>query len=221
MGPMGGQALDQLSGDAFDRAFLQEMIMHHAMAIGMAQPVAASASHQEAKDLANAIIVDQAREIDQMRTWLKDWYGVEMPDPAGMMGGQPQGPMMGQPGQAGPMGPGHGPMTGQPGQAGPMGPGDGPMTGQPGPMGPGAGQGMGPMGGMGMMADLWKLPPNRLEAVFMSLMIPHHQGAIDMANLAPERASHQELKDLASSIIQSQTAEIGQMNGWLAAWYGL
>ena len=113
-----------------------------------------------------------------------------------------------------------GPMMGQPGQ-GPMGPGQGPMMGQPGPMGPGAGQGMGPMGGMGMMADLWKLPPNRLEAVFMSLMIPHHQGAIDMANLAPERASHQELKDLAGSIVQSQTAEVGQMNGWLAAWYGL
>jgi uncharacterized protein (DUF305 family) len=225
MGPMGGQPLDQLSGDAFDRAFLQEMIMHHAMAVGMAQPLAANASHQEARDLANAIIADQTREIAQMRSWLKDWYSLEMPDPVGMMGGQPgqagpMGPSMG-PG-AGPMAgqPGHpGPMAGQPGHPGSMGPGAGPMAGQGGPMGPG--QGMGPMGGMGMMADLWKLPPNRLESVFFSLMIPHHQGAIDAANLAPERASHQELKDLASSIVQSQTAEIGQMNAWLAGWYGL
>jgi uncharacterized protein (DUF305 family) len=216
MGPMGSQPLDQLAGDDFDRAFLQQMIMHHAMAVGMAQPLAANASHPEAEELANTIIADQTREISHMRTWLKDWYGVEMPDPVGMMGGQPQGPMMGQPGQTGPMGPGmgpgHGPMMGP-------GPGAGPMAGQGGPMGPG--QGMGPMGGMGMMADLWKLPPNRLESVFFSLMIPHHQGAIDAANLAPERASHQELKDLASSIVQSQTAEIGQMNAWLAGWYGL
>jgi uncharacterized protein (DUF305 family) len=55
----------------------------------------------------------------------------------------------------------------------------------------------------------------------MSLMIPHHQGAIDMAMLVPERANHQELKDLAQTIVQSQGEEIGRMNGWLASWYGL
>ncbi|GIW07510.1 MAG: hypothetical protein KatS3mg060_2315 [Dehalococcoidia bacterium] len=68
-----------------------------------------------------------------------------------------------------------------------------------------------PMGGMhdmSMMADLRKLPPNRLEVVFMSLMVPHHQGAIDMATLAPDRAAHQEIKDLAQQIIGSQSGEI-------------
>ena len=71
------------------------------------------------------------------------------------------------------------------------------------------------------MADLWKLPPYRLEAVFMAMMIPHHQSALSMASLVADRASHQELKDLDGQIISSQSAEIEQMNAWLAAWYGL
>jgi uncharacterized protein (DUF305 family) len=52
-------------------------------------------------------------------------------------------------------------------------------------------------------------------------MIPHHQGANDMANLVPTRAAHQQLRDLATGIIQSQSAEINQMNNWLAAWFNL
>jgi uncharacterized protein (DUF305 family) len=74
---------------------------------------------------------------------------------------------------------------------------------------------------MSMMASLWKLTPQRLEPVFMSQMIPHHQGVIDMAKLAPERAAHQELKDLSKNVIDSQPGEIDQTNGWLSAWYGL
>ena len=52
-------------------------------------------------------------------------------------------------------------------------------------------------------------------------MIPHHQDAIDMANLVPDRTAHQELKDLAQSIMQSQGDEISKMNSWLGSWYGL
>jgi uncharacterized protein (DUF305 family) len=52
-------------------------------------------------------------------------------------------------------------------------------------------------------------------------MIPHHQDAIDMANLMPDRAAHQELKELGQSIIQSQGDEISKMHGWLGNWYGL
>jgi uncharacterized protein (DUF305 family) len=52
-------------------------------------------------------------------------------------------------------------------------------------------------------------------------MIPHHQAAIEMANLAPQRAAHQELTDLAADIVSSQSAELQQMNSWLWEWYGL
>ena len=56
---------------------------------------------------------------------------------------------------------------------------------------------------------------------FVRMMIPHHQSAIDMAMLVPDRAAHQELKDLAKSVIQSQGDEINKMNGWLGSWYSL
>lgn len=200
MGPMMGQPLDQLSGDDFDKAFLMEMSMHHAMAVMMARPVVANAVHQELRDLAGTIIAAQTREIAQMRTWARDWYGMEIPDHVAMMD-------MMQPSNPG--------MASEGGHAGHR------SMQKPGGMTKPGGQGMpmGQMHDMSMMADLWELPPNRLEAVFLSLMIPHHQGAIEMAMLAPDRAAHQELKDLAASIIASQSGEIAQMNGWLASWY--
>ena len=201
MGPMMGQPLDQLSGDEFDKAFLSQMTMHHAMEVMMARPAVANASHPEVKDLAQGIINDQTREIAQMRTWGKDWYGLDIPDHLAMMD-----QMMGQ-GQSMPgMNPGMAPGMGMPMQGGmPMG-----------QMGD-----MSMMHNMSMMAMLGQLPPQRLDAVFMSMMIPHHQSATDMAKLVPERAAHQELKDLSKSIIDSQSGEIDKMNSWLATWYSL
>ena len=76
--------LDQLLGDDFDKSFLQQMSMHHAMAVMMARPVLAQAAHQETKDLAQGIIDDQTREIAQMRSWAKDWYGMDIPDHVAM-----------------------------------------------------------------------------------------------------------------------------------------
>lgn len=198
-GPMMEPPLDQLSGDAFDKAFLQQMSMHHAMAVMMAGPVTTNAAHQELKDLGSTIIADQTREIAQMRTWAKDWYGMELPDYLAMMAGM------------------HGSQMPMAGPGGTMNPGG--TTGSPGGMMGGMGPGM--MGDMSMMADLGKLAPPRLEAVFLSMMIPHHESAIAMARLVPDRAAHQELKDLAGQIIASQSAEIDQMNSWLASWYGL
>lgn len=57
------------------------------------------------------------------------------------------------------------------------------------------------------------------DKAFISEMIVHHQGAIDMANLANENAEHQEIKDLAKAIIQAQTVEINQMKAWQTNWF--
>lgn len=54
---------------------------------------------------------------------------------------------------------------------------------------------------------------------FLSEMIVHHQGAIDMAKLALTNAKHQELKTLADEIIKAQTTEIEQMKLWQKSWY--
>jgi uncharacterized protein (DUF305 family) len=222
--PMAGQDLSGLAGDAFDQAFLEQMIMHHAMAVMMAEHVVQGAVHPEVGNLAANIISAQTNEIAEMRGWLKDWYGIDMPDPMAMMSsmmqtGMPAGDHAhgAQPDQPGTM-PSQGmPMPGMtPGPAGMM-PGGMPAQGMP-------SMDMSDMAAdmMAMMMQQYgSLPGPRLEAVFLSLMIPHHQAAIEMANLAPQRAAHRELADLAASIVSSQSAEIQQMNGWLGAWYGL
>lgn len=68
--------LEGKTGDAFDKAFLSEMIMHHEGAVVMAQAALKNAMHQEIKDLAQAIISAQEGEITQMKNWQKSWYGI-------------------------------------------------------------------------------------------------------------------------------------------------
>ena len=63
------------SGDDFDKVFLGEMIVHHQGAVEMAQLALTSAKHQEIKDLATAIIAAQNKEIADMMSWSKSWYG--------------------------------------------------------------------------------------------------------------------------------------------------
>ena len=53
------------------------------------------------------------------------------------------------------------------------------------------------------------------DRMFLRMMIPHHQSAIDMSEQALERAEHPELRELARKIIDEQTAEIGLMEGYL------
>lgn len=62
------------NGDAFDQAFLSEMIVHHQGAVEMAQLALTNAKHQEIKDLANGIISAQNKEITEMKAWQKSWY---------------------------------------------------------------------------------------------------------------------------------------------------
>jgi uncharacterized protein (DUF305 family) len=54
---------------------------------------------------------------------------------------------------------------------------------------------------------------------FIEMMIPHHEGAIAMAQLAPSQAKHPEIKQLAALMIKAQTSEIGQMRTWYKTWY--
>lgn len=55
---------------------------------------------------------------------------------------------------------------------------------------------------------------------FIEQMIPHHEDAVAMSDLALTQAEHPELKQLAASIKQTQSAEIKQMQDWYKQWYG-
>ncbi len=63
------------TGDEFDKAFLDEMIVHHQGAVEMAKAVLAQSNREELKTLANGIITAQEKEIKQMQDWNKQWFG--------------------------------------------------------------------------------------------------------------------------------------------------
>lgn len=143
------------------------MVMHHQGAIVSAEMMIADSKRPELRDLARRIIEGQQRQIDEMRGWRAQWYGLA-DDPGGGMDGMAE--MMGSV------------------RAGGM------------------------MGG-GMRDDM-------SERMFLRMMIPHHQLAIDMAEDALARAEHEPLKALAREIVAGQSAEIAEMEQYLREWYG-
>jgi uncharacterized protein (DUF305 family) len=58
---------------------------------------------------------------------------------------------------------------------------------------------------------LSQLPPDRADALFLRLMISHHEAAIPMAQAVLKRTDEPEVSQLATSIIESQKAEIENM----------
>lgn len=69
-----------------------------------------------------------------------------------------------------------------------------------------------------MSDDLKSRTGDDFDANFISMMIAHHQGAINMAKLAEKNAKHQEIKDLSKDVISAQTKEIENMKQWQQQW---
>ena len=51
---------------------------------------------------------------------------------------------------------------------------------------------------------------------FIKGMLPHHQGAVDMAKIVIKYGKDPEVRKVAAAIIKAQNKEIGWMTGWLA-----
>lgn len=140
----------------FDLRFIDNMTAHHQSAIDIALAAEPKLMHPETKELARQIISEQAKEIDQLKTWRDQWYkgapsaksdkipGMEM-DPNHQMGGDP-------------------------------------------------------------------------DISFIEMMIPHHQGAIEMAKEILQQAKRPEIEQFAHNIINAQQAEIQKMNEWKTSW---
>jgi uncharacterized protein (DUF305 family) len=57
------------------------------------------------------------------------------------------------------------------------------------------------------------------DKAFIDAMIPHHQSAIEMAQVAREKSEIPEIRELAGNIISAQQKEIEQMTRWRQEWY--
>ena len=55
-----------------------------------------------------------------------------------------------------------------------------------------------------------------IDVAFVCGMLPHHQGAIDMAKAELQYGDDPWAKQLAQAVIEAQTKEIAQMKDWLA-----
>jgi uncharacterized protein (DUF305 family) len=174
-----------------DRHFIEMMIPHHQDAIVMADLALSRGRRSKVKELATSIKQEQTSEIQQMRTWYKRWYGTAVP--AHSMTD------MGMMGNHHNQGQGTGSGMGQNMDRG---------------MGQGMGQGM-----MNMKMDIDALKTAKdFDKEFVRKMIPHHQMAVMMAQMASKRAAHSQTRNLTKSIVKSQNAEIAKMQEWQQAW---
>jgi uncharacterized protein (DUF305 family) len=76
------------------------------------------------------------------------------------------------------------------------------------------------MRGMGMMMDPKRLSKREpFDEAFIDAMIPHHQSAIYMAQVASKKSEIPEIQELAGDIVSAQKREIEQMREWRKEWY--
>ena len=93
-----------------------------------------------------------------------------------------------------------------------------PMPGMNMPATPGATPGGGSMmSAMDKMSrDMAAVPmTGDTDREFAQMMIPHHQGAIDMARNEIARGKDPEMMKLARGVVAAQNKEIAQMKAWL------
>jgi uncharacterized protein (DUF305 family) len=72
--------------------------------------------------------------------------------------------------------------------------------------------------GIGRDAGTADPTTDSVDAGFSRDMAQHHLQGVEMANVALERSTDPEVRQLAFDISSTQTNQVGQMEGWLALW---
>ncbi|HEY9623284.1 MAG TPA: DUF305 domain-containing protein [Crinalium sp.] len=159
--------------EIFDLRFIDAMIPHHEGAVAMAREALQKSNRPEIKQLAQAIIEAQEKEISALKQWRQTWYPRMSDEP--IMYSVEMGHTM-------------------------------PMTDEM-------------RSSMMMNGDLGAAD-DQFDLRFINAMIPHHEGAIEMAGQALEKSDRPEIIKLAQDIIDSQQQEVEQMQQWRQNWYG-
>lgn len=176
--------------NAADVEFASQMIPHHAQALVMVDMADGRDVSPETADLMERIEAAQAPEIEQMTAWLEEW-DQPVPDLGDMDGTSDMGDM---------------------GDMGDMDHGD---------MDHGDMDDMATSDGMaGMMSaedldDLEAAEGSAFEQMWLAMMIEHHEGAVEMAEVEVDEGEYDEAVALAEEIIEAQEAEIAEMEALL------
>ncbi|RFA11225.1 hypothetical protein B7R54_11040 [Subtercola boreus] len=180
-----------------EAGFARDMQVHHQQAIDMAMTVREQTTDPEVSQLAYDIATSQGQQAGQMFAWLNLW-GLPQVSPSPQMTWMTL-PTLDQSASD------HG------------------MNMSSTESTPGAGDAFVPgtlMPGMASAADLANLRTLTgvdAEKLFLTLMIAHHRGGVEMAQALVERSTNADVLALANSIIKAQSSEIGYMTELLAA----
>ena len=169
-----------------DAGFARDMQAHHSQAVELARLVRDRTQDEDVRTLALDILLTQQNQAGQMAGWLDTW---------GLDQSAGREPMAWAPDHGGAHGGGHG------------------ADGSTDAVGFAAMPGWVPREDM---ARLQAAEGEEAERLFLELMIPHHIGGVDMAEIAVEGADAPQVRSLAESIVASQTAEIEVLESMLA-----
>ncbi|WP_083583581.1 DUF305 domain-containing protein [Rhodococcus zopfii] len=179
-----------------DVMFAQHMIPHHSQAIEMSDIVLAKQDiDPRVAEVAQQIKAAQGPEIEQLQSWLAAWGRPGMPPRSGMPMTSPEMPMSS---------PGMGmPRNDMPMQSGTM-----------------PGGAMGGMSGMMSAEDMAALRSAQgidASRLFLTQMIEHHRGAIEMAQTEIDAGENPDAVAMARNIVDTQQQEITTMENILSS----
>lgn len=186
--------------DSVDVGFAQDMSVHHEQAVRMASWERDHTTDPELRQLAFDIETGQSRQIGYMQGWLGLWRASNQ-SPTGYMRWMPAD----EPG-----------MPGMSGHGGASGAQPGPGGGRAGAAGAGVAQ----MPGMASDQEIRALTTSTgpaMDTLFLRLMLRHHQGGAPMLRYAARAAQEPEVRNLATQMLTSQTAESDYMRQLLVA----
>lgn len=72
-----------------------------------------------------------------------------------------------------------------------------------------------------MMTGIKGKTGDDFDKAFLSEMVLHHEGAVEMAKIVLTTSKRPELIKLANEIVQAQTREINMMNNWQNSWFNI